>query len=77
MPRGLQNMTVGGEERTDEISFTTVEVVDPFRQTSVRADLSELQRERLYRTSGVDHFAHRKGTIPASFSLSKCAKWSN
>lgn len=77
MPRGLQNVTVGGEERTDEISFTTVEVMDPFRQTSVGADLSELPRERPYRTSGVDRFAHRKGTIPACFPLSKCVKWSN
>lgn len=70
MPRGLQNVS-GRGGKTDEISFTTVEVVDPFRQTSVRADLSELPRERPYRTSGVGRFAHRKGTIPACFPLSK------
>lgn len=51
----------------------TVEVVVPFRQTSVRADFSELQRE-LYRTFEMDYFTLMKGTISSSFYHQKMCK---
>lgn len=60
---GYANGTVGGEARTNGTSLMTVEVVDPFPQASVRDDSGELQREQLYRTSGVDYFARMKGTL--------------
>lgn len=55
-----------------------LEVVDPFPQTSVRAEFSDLQRKQLYRSFEVDYFAHMKGTISSSsLLLSKCRRWSN
>lgn len=48
----------------------------PLRQTSIGADLSELQGERLYRTLEVDDFAHMEGAVSSFFLLSKCVRWS-
>lgn len=72
-PHSLQRGTVGEEARNKGTSLGIADCWSLLTD-SLRADLSELQREQLYRTFEVDYFAHMRGTIASSFLITKMGK---